>query len=223
MIRTDSGCGTREFLNWLTPRGRWPSNAVGMTITDTVHHAVLKIQASAWTPSVEPGCEIRDGAWVAELAGDCLTGWRMGMRLIVRKEPILRRPTPRHRRRRHAHRLLLPTSPGRYRPQTEPPPAHPLRGPHPQRPCHRAAQPPLHNFAPNQIWLEIGLLLSLRPERVQDGRGEPASPDTAPVQRGSRTPPQRIPSSLRADVGALRGDPTGTGGVGASVTRPVTS
>ncbi|WP_413254557.1 hypothetical protein [Streptomyces europaeiscabiei] len=59
----------------------------------------------------------------------------------------------------------------------------------------------LHDFAPNQIWLEIGLLLSLRPERVQDGRGEPGSLDVAPVQRGSRTPPQRIPSSLRADVG----------------------
>lgn len=64
---------------------------------------------------------------------------------------------------------------------------------------------PLHDFSPNQIWLEIGLLLSLRPERVQDGRGEPDSPDTAPVQRGSRTPPQRIPSSLRADVGAPAG------------------
>lgn len=78
LIRTDSGCGTRDFLNWLTPRGRWLSNAVGMTITDTIHHAVLKIQASAWTPAVEPGCEIRDGAWVAELVGDCLTGWRAG-------------------------------------------------------------------------------------------------------------------------------------------------
>lgn len=69
LIRTDSGCGTREFLNWLTPRGWWLSNAVGTTITETIHHAVLKIQASAWTPAVDPDCEIRDGAWVAELAG----------------------------------------------------------------------------------------------------------------------------------------------------------
>lgn len=37
-----------------------------------------------------PGGEIRDGAWVAELAGDVLAGWPKGMRLIVRKE----RPHP---------------------------------------------------------------------------------------------------------------------------------
>lgn len=64
---------------------------------------------------------------------------------------------------------------------------------------------PLHDFARNQIWLEIGLFLSLCPERVQDGRGEPGSPDVAPVQRGSRTPPRRILSSLRADVGIPAG------------------
>lgn len=39
---------------------------------------------------MEPDGDIRDGAWVAELAGDCLTGWPRGMRLIVRKE----RPHP---------------------------------------------------------------------------------------------------------------------------------
>jgi hypothetical protein len=39
---------------------------------------------------VEPVGDIRDGAWVAELAGDCLTGWPRGMQLIVRKE----RPHP---------------------------------------------------------------------------------------------------------------------------------
>jgi hypothetical protein len=51
---------------------------------------VLQVPASAWTPSVEPGGEVREGAWIAELAGDCLTGWPKGMRLIVRKE----RPHP---------------------------------------------------------------------------------------------------------------------------------
>jgi hypothetical protein len=61
-----------------------------MTITDTIHQAVLKVPASAWTPAVEPDGDIRDGAWVAELAGDCLTGWPNGLRLIVRKE----RPHP---------------------------------------------------------------------------------------------------------------------------------
>ncbi|MFI2368433.1 IS1380 family transposase [Streptomyces sp. NPDC018833] len=90
LIRTDSGGGTHEFVAWLAQRGRWLSYSVGMTITDAIHQAVLKVPASAWTPAVEPGGDIRDGAWVAELDGDCLKGWPKGMRLIVRKE----RPHP---------------------------------------------------------------------------------------------------------------------------------
>lgn len=86
LIRTDSGGGTHEFLNWLTQRGRWLSYSVGMVITEQIHQAVLSVPASAWTPSLEPDGEIRDGAWVAELTGKCLTGWPKGTRLIVRKE-----------------------------------------------------------------------------------------------------------------------------------------
>ena len=90
LIRTDSAGGTHEFLNWLERRGRWLSYSVGMVITDAVHQAALLVPASAWTPAVEPGGQIRDGAWVAEIAGDVLKGWPKGMRLIVRKE----RPHP---------------------------------------------------------------------------------------------------------------------------------
>ncbi|WP_372412147.1 IS1380 family transposase [Streptomyces luteireticuli] len=90
LIRTDSGGGTHGFVNWLSARGRWLSYSVGMTITDAIHQAVLKVPDSAWTPAVESDSEIRDGAWVAELAGDILHGWPGGMRLIVRKE----RPHP---------------------------------------------------------------------------------------------------------------------------------
>ncbi|MGW7367056.1 IS1380 family transposase [Streptomyces sp. NPDC054841] len=90
LIRCDSGGGTHEFVAWLAQRGRWLSYSVGMTITDAIHSAVLKVPASAWTPAVEPDGEIREGAWVAELAGDVLDGWPTGMRLIVRKE----RPHP---------------------------------------------------------------------------------------------------------------------------------
>ncbi|WP_030460592.1 IS1380 family transposase [Kitasatospora sp. NRRL B-11411] len=90
LIRTDSGGGTHEFLNWLTARGRWLSYSIGMTITEAIHQAVLLVPASAWTPAVEPDGHVRDGAWVAELAGDVLGGWPKGMRLIVRKE----RPHP---------------------------------------------------------------------------------------------------------------------------------
>ncbi len=104
LIRTDSGGGTHEFVNWLTTRGRWLSYSVGMTITDGIHQAVLKVPASAWTPAVEPGGEIRDGAWVAELAGDCLRGWPKGMRLLVRKE----RPHPGAQLRFTDHALKSP-------------------------------------------------------------------------------------------------------------------
>ncbi|MGO4430241.1 hypothetical protein AB4Z54_68675, partial [Streptomyces sp. MCAF7] len=40
------------------------------------------------TPAVERGGELRDGAWGAELDGDCLTGRPRGRRLIVRKERL---------------------------------------------------------------------------------------------------------------------------------------
>lgn len=86
LIRTDSGGGTHEFVTCLATRGRWLSCSVGMTITEAIHQTVLKVPASAWTAPVEPGAEIRDGAWVAELDGDALKGWPKGMRLIVRKE-----------------------------------------------------------------------------------------------------------------------------------------
>lgn len=46
--------------------------------TDAIHQAVLKIPPAAWTVAVEPGGEIRDGAWVAELDGDVLKGWPQG-------------------------------------------------------------------------------------------------------------------------------------------------
>lgn len=90
LIRADAAGGTREFVAWLAARGRWLSYSAGITITDKIHQAVLKVPASAWTPAVEPGGAVRDGAWVCELAGDVLDGWPPGMRLIVRKE----RPHP---------------------------------------------------------------------------------------------------------------------------------
>lgn len=90
LVRTDSAGGTHDFVSWLAQRGRWLSYSVGMVITAAIHEHVLKIPASAWTPAVEPGGGIREGAWVAELAGDVLEGWPSGMRLIVRKE----RPHP---------------------------------------------------------------------------------------------------------------------------------
>ncbi|GGX40937.1 hypothetical protein GCM10010353_65390 [Streptomyces chryseus] len=78
LIRTDSAGGTHEFVAWLAQRGRWLSYSVGMTITDAIHDAVLKVPPTAWTPAVEPGGETRDGAWTAELDGDVLKAGRRG-------------------------------------------------------------------------------------------------------------------------------------------------
>lgn len=62
-----------------------------MTITDTLHQAVLKIPKKAWTPAYDSGGTERHGAWVAEITDmPDLTTWPKGMRLIVRKE----RPHP---------------------------------------------------------------------------------------------------------------------------------
>jgi hypothetical protein len=91
LIRTDSAGGTHAFLDWLTRPGRWLSYSVGMTITDAVHQAVLKIPKKAWTPAYDAGGTERPGAWVAEITDmPDLSTWPKGMRLIVRKE----RPHP---------------------------------------------------------------------------------------------------------------------------------
>jgi hypothetical protein len=129
-----------------------------MTITDAVHHAVLQIPAPAWTPAVEPGGQIRDGAWVAELAGDILMGRPAGMRLIVRKE----RPHPGAQLRFTDADGMRPTCLATNTPGTA---IAALELRHRQRARAedriRAARAtglrnlPLHRTASNQIWLEI--------------------------------------------------------------------
>ncbi|MET9888579.1 IS1380 family transposase [Streptomyces sp. NPDC006430] len=158
LIRTDSGGGTHEFVAWLTKRGRWLSYSVGMTITDAIHQAVLKVPTSAWTPAIEPGGEIRDGAWTAELDGGVLRGWPKGMRLIVRKE----RPHPGAQLRfTDADGLRLTC----FATNTTDVPIAVLELRHRQRARAedriRGARAtglrnlPLHDTAQNQIWLEI--------------------------------------------------------------------
>lgn len=158
LIRTDSAGGTHEFLAWLSKRGRWLSYSVGMTITDAIHQAVLKVPASAWTPAVEPGGEIREGAWTAELGGDVLKGWPRGMRLVVRKE----RPHPGAQLRfTDADGLRLTcfatnTSDGKI---TDLELRHRRRARAEDRIRNARATGlrnlPLHDTAQNQIWLEI--------------------------------------------------------------------
>jgi hypothetical protein len=91
LIRTDSAGGTHAFLDWLSRPGRWLSYSVGMTITDAIHQAVLKIPKKAWTPAYDAEGTERPGAWVAEITDiPDLSTWPKGMRLVVRKE----RPHP---------------------------------------------------------------------------------------------------------------------------------
>ncbi|MCX4482346.1 transposase [Streptomyces anulatus] len=90
-MRTASAGGTRAFLDWLSKPGRWLSYSVGMTITDAIHQAVLKIPKKAWTPAYDADGTERPGAWVAEITDiPDLSTRPKGMRLIVRKE----RPYP---------------------------------------------------------------------------------------------------------------------------------
>lgn len=158
LIRTDSGGGTHDFAAWPAQRGRWLSYSVGMTITEQIHQAVLKVPATAWTPAIEPGGQIREGAWVAELAGDVLKGWPKGMRPIVRKE----RPHPGAQLRfTDADGLRLTA----FATNTTTTPIAALELRHRQRARAedriRAARAtglrnlPLHGTAQNQIWLEI--------------------------------------------------------------------
>jgi hypothetical protein len=87
LVRADSGGGTHEFLQWLTARSRRLRYSVGMTITEDMQAAILKVPASAWTPAYDGEEQVRGGAWVADITGLLDTGgWPQGMRVIVRKE-----------------------------------------------------------------------------------------------------------------------------------------
>jgi hypothetical protein len=84
LVRTDSGGGTHESLNWLASRRLQYS--AGFTMTGDICDAILKIPARAWTPAYDSDRRVRPGAWVAELTGMLhLEGWPKGMRVIVRR------------------------------------------------------------------------------------------------------------------------------------------
>jgi hypothetical protein len=89
LIRTGSGGGTHDFLNWLA--GRRLHYSTGMTITDDMQDAILTLPDRIWEPAYDADGQVRPGAWAAELTGLAdLAGWPEGMRVIVRKE----RPHP---------------------------------------------------------------------------------------------------------------------------------
>jgi Transposase DDE domain group 1 len=159
LIRTDSGGGTHNFLDWLTRPGRRLQYSVGMTITADMHDAILNVPARAWTPACDAGRQVRHGAWVAELTGMLdLSAWPKGMRVIVRKE----RPHPGAQLRLtdiDGHRLTC------FATSTKGGQLADLELRHRRRArCEdriRCAKDtglrnlPLHGYAQNQIWTEI--------------------------------------------------------------------
>jgi len=91
LVRADSAGGTHGFLEWLTAPSRRLRYCVGMTVTEDMQEAILKVPAAAWTPAYDGNGQVRDGAWVADVTGLLdLSAWPAGMRAIVRKE----RPHP---------------------------------------------------------------------------------------------------------------------------------
>jgi hypothetical protein len=91
LIRAVSAGGTHDFLDWLTSPGRRLQYSAGLTITQEIQDAILKVPAAAWTPAYDAEGQVRPGAWAAEITGMLdLTSWPAGMRVIIRKE----RPHP---------------------------------------------------------------------------------------------------------------------------------
>jgi hypothetical protein len=91
LIRTDSGGGTHDFLDWLASPGGRLHYSVGMTITEDMQEAIPGLPDRIWEPAYDAEGQVRPGAWVAEITGLLdLSSWPAGMRVIVRKE----RPHP---------------------------------------------------------------------------------------------------------------------------------
>ncbi|NKY51468.1 IS1380 family transposase [Nocardia vermiculata] len=90
LVRTDSGGGTHEFIDYC--HRRRVQYSIGFTLTDDIVTAMdTHLTHADWTPAYDADGQVRDGAWVVEVTGVVeLAGWPPGMRLIVRKE----RPHP---------------------------------------------------------------------------------------------------------------------------------
>lgn len=157
LVRTDSGGGTHEFLDYCHRRGVQYSTGFGLT--ETLVAALDDLGAGDWVPAIDAGGKPRPGAWVAEVTDRVdLSGWPPGMRLVVRKE----RPHPGAQLRFTDHDGLRLTAfvtntRGGHLPTLE------LRHRRRAR-CEdriRAAKDtgarnlPFHSFAANRIWVAI--------------------------------------------------------------------
>jgi hypothetical protein len=164
LIRTDSGGGTHDFLNWLASPGRRLHYSVGMVITDDMQEAILRMPDRVWEPAYDAAGQVRPGAWVAELTGLLdLAGWPQGMRVIVRKE----RPHPGAQLRftdLNGHRFTAFATDARRGQLPDLELRHRRRARCEDR--IRAAKDtglrnlPLHGFDQNQLWCELVAMAS---------------------------------------------------------------
>lgn len=162
LIRTDSGGGTHEFLDWVTARR--VKYSIGFNLTDDICAAILALPEHVWQCAYDADRRPRPGAWVAELTGMLdLTGWPKGMRVIVRRE----RPHPGAQLRFtdiDGHRFTCFVTGTRHGQLADLELRHRRRARCEDR--IRCAKDtglrnlPLHSAAANQVWLELVALAS---------------------------------------------------------------
>jgi hypothetical protein len=87
LVRCDSGGATHDFLEAVVARGL--SFSVGCDLSERVRATILALPESAWSPALDSGGDLREGAWVAELPVG-LAAWPAGTRALCRRE----RPHP---------------------------------------------------------------------------------------------------------------------------------
>jgi hypothetical protein len=164
LVRTDSGGGTHDFLNWLASPSRRLHYSAGMTITEDMQEAILALPDRVWEAAYDAGGEVRPGAWVAEITGLLdLAGWPAGMRVIVRKE----RPHPGAQLRftdLNGHRFTAFATDARRGQLADLELRHRRRARCEDR-IRNAKDTglrnlPLHGFAQNQLWCELVAMAS---------------------------------------------------------------
>lgn len=148
-MRSDSAGTTHTFAGACRAAG--VGFSFGCPVDAHVRDAAeILNRAGGWSPAIESGGGIREGAWVAEATHLVdIRGWPAGTWLILRKE----RPHPGAQLRftdsdgLRVTAFITDTAHGvvadQWRARTTPPPTRPGGGPHPRGQGHRTAQPAL--------------------------------------------------------------------------------
>jgi hypothetical protein len=161
LVRTDAAGATHAFTARIDQLGM--EFSVGASLNHVDIHTILRmIPARAWTPAYNADGKPREGAWIVEVTDLAeLTAWPAGTRLILRKE----RPHPGAQLRitdADGHRItgFLTNTTGGQLADLE------LRHRRHARVEDRIRTGkdtglrnlPFHDFAQNQVWLEISAL-----------------------------------------------------------------